>query len=228
MTSLIRPARRRNRRALASVAAALALGACSSSNSSDWEQAYKAVRAALDSSASAITLQQASAVPYATMGLRVDGGPEQMIVLAGGQNGPLLWTSAARIALETENGRVVRTSGLPFNLGSTVFSSPDPLRDIASTRTAANYRRTIDLPDQNAYSITLNCTMQAVGPETIKILGQDIPTLRVDETCRSPRLDWEFTNTFWLGQASGFVWRSHQFIHPKLGPVDTEILRPPG
>jgi len=218
---------RRTRAAVASLAA-LVLCACSSSNATDWEQAYNALRTAFDSNASAITLEQATAVPYASMGLRVDGGPEQLVVLAGGQNGPLLWTSSARIALETENGRIVRTSGFPFNLGSTVLPSSDPLTTVATTRTAESYRLLIDLPDQNAYSITLNCTMQATGPETIRILGHDIPTIRVNETCHSARLDWQFTNSFWLGQSSGFVWRSHQFVHPKLGPIDTEILRPPG
>ena len=230
MTSPIRRARRKGKAAARLIPPALALWlcACSSNNSTDWEQAYKAVQAAFDSSASAVTLQQAAAVPYASMGVRIDGGPEQMVVLAGGQTGPLLWTSAARIALETQNGRIIRTSGLPSNLGTTTFSTPDPLATIEASPSPAEYRRTVDLPDQNIYSVALDCTMQAAGRETIKILGQDIPTLRVEEHCRSGRLDWDFTNEFWLGESSGFVWRSRQYIHPKLGAIDTEILRPPG
>ena len=228
MTSPIRPTKRLRACAGLSAFAALALLGCSSSNSMDWEQAYHALRTALDSDASAITLQQAAAVPYATMGVRIGGGPEQMVVLAGTEKNTLLWTSAARIALETRNGRIVSSSGFQYNLDTTTFRSDDRLPTITNTRLAVSTSRSVDFPDQNLYSVALDCDMSVMGEESISILGADIPAIRVEEHCHSSQLDWNFTNTFWLGRSSGFVWRSIQFIHPKLPAIDTEILRPSG
>lgn len=194
----------------------------------DWEQAYKAVRVAFDSNNKAITLEQASAISYATLGIRVGGGPEQIVVLAGNEQSTLLWTSAARIALETWNGRIVRSSGFAFNLSGTMFRGNDPLATIGSSGGSANSSRYVDLPELNVYSVALDCEMTAAGAESTTILGQSIPTIRVNEHCHSAKLDWDFDNVFWVGQSSGFVWKSRQFISPKLPPLDIEVLRPPG
>jgi hypothetical protein len=71
------------------------------------------------------------------------------------------------------------------------------------------------------------CQTVRKGRENIEILGKAIPTIRIEEACRADALDWSFVNTYWAGAQSGMVWQSVQHIHPQLGPITTEILRPP-
>lgn len=175
-----------------------------------------------------ITLKQAGAIPYASLGVRVDGGPEVLIVLVTDAPHSRLWTAAKAIALQTDDGRIVRTAGLAYNLSGVsgdlgaLVSPVDALRRRAGARTLL-----YDFADLHAYSVKTVCSVSPRGHENIQILGKAIPTERVEETCRADALNWSFTNIFWLGEKSGMVWQSVQHVHPRLGPISTEILRPP-
>jgi len=172
-----------------------------------------------------VTLEEAASVPYATMGIRLGGGPEAMIILAGDEGGQRLWTSRAGIAITTKDGRIVRTAGFEKNLGSYELRN-----DVLGADGARTMRWQADFPDLERYSVPITCQDRPAVDDTIVILGQDIHTRRIDESCSSNygRLDWSFKNTFWVDPSSGLVWRSIQHIHPRLDTLETEILRPPG
>lgn len=212
-------------RSAAMAAAVLTLSACSSEGNVGWRQIYDAAKMGFSADAGGITLQQASAIPYASIAVRVGDGPEQMLVLAADMQSGRLWTSSAHIALSTRGGRIVRTSGFAHNLSGSVggealsdFADPDAHpRDIP---------RQVDLRDLNLFSVVLQCRIQSRGRDPVTILGAQIKTHRVEETCRSERPDWSFTDIFWMDD-SGFVWKSVQHVHPDLDPVEIEILRPP-
>ena len=59
-----------------------------------------------------VTRDQAAAIPYASMGYRLDDGIRALLVLATDANGEQLWTSAAHVVIVTRDGRIVRTVGL--------------------------------------------------------------------------------------------------------------------
>ncbi|HEX3809396.1 MAG TPA: YjbF family lipoprotein [Rhizomicrobium sp.] len=199
-----------------------------SSDGGDWEQIYKVAKASWAGDSTAVTLQQASATPYASLGLRVGGGPETIVVLATDQNERLLWTSAAKIAIETENGRIVRSAGFPGDVNAVVFRGADPLALFAQgERHPQTTTRTMDFNDLDVFGVSVRCDMTDDGPETITILGTGIETNKLSETCQSDQLDWTFKNVFWMGK-SGLVWKSIQYIHPKSEPLTVELLRPPG
>ncbi len=52
--------------------------------------------------------------------------------------------------------------------------------------------------------------------------------MRVDESCRSRKPEWSFTDNYWVDLDNGRVWRARQHVHPKGGIIETEIFRPPG
>ena len=177
----------------------------------------------------AVTREQAAAVPYATMGYRLNGGQEVMIVLATYTNGDLLWTSATHIVLLTRDGRIIRTVGLPHDIsGVTPIIGNSLPAPAAVLKGAFTSTRSVDIPDIGSYSVPLSCEMMTMGRETIFILGQSITTLRADESCKSTMLNWSFRDTYWLDPTSGIVWRSVQHLTPKGDKIETEILRPPG
>lgn len=182
----------------------------------------------MDSGSSKVTLQQAAAIPYASLGVRVDGGSEFLIVLA--MDGPhsKLWTAGKVIALQTDDGRIVRTSGLAHNLSGVNGDLGVPVSPLDALKQKSGKRTLLyDFADLNAYSVKTVCQTSTLGHESISILGKAIPTIRVEESCRAAALNWSFVNTYWVGDKSGMVWKSIQYVHPRLGSISTEILRPP-
>lgn len=211
-------------RAACSFVAAFALAGCSVLGRGDVKSFYELSKKVWSGNSQRVTLEQAASVPYATMGIRLGNGPQAMIVLAGDSSGQRLWTSAAKIAITTKEGRIVRTAGLDHNLGGFILQ-----RDMRGKNSVGAVRWQADFPDLGLYSVPIACQDRLAGNDTIVILGSDIHTKRVEETCSSEgsSLEWTFENTYWLDPSSGLVWRSVQHVHPQLDAIETEILRPP-
>ena len=47
---------------------------------------------------------------------------------------------------------------------------------------------------------------------------------RVPETCSNGYRT--FANTYWADPATGFVWKSEQWVGPRLEPMTVEVVRP--
>ncbi|MEJ0044202.1 MAG: YjbF family lipoprotein [Rhizomicrobium sp.] len=170
-----------------------------------------------------VPLDAAAAVPYATLGIKIGDDPEQITVLAADNNGDRLWTSSARISLETRQGRIVATSGLEHNLSSyrsDAAFNPD-------WHSARHLTWIADFADLGLYGVTIHCEDVPAGEDRIEILGQPFDTDRVDENCRSEQLHWSFANTYWVSRSTNRVWRSIQHVHPKGDELQIEFLRPP-
>jgi hypothetical protein len=207
--------------------AVFSLAACGAFAGGDYDLLFKAIKQSWNGNSTDITLEQAGAVPFATMGVRLGSSEQAMIVLAGDTHGQQLWASGANIALTTWNGRILHAVWVKRDLGSwTVDTSAQTPSEAFPAR---QLRWQADFPDLNLYAVQIVCDDQLQGPETIVILGASIPVRRVNEDCasESSRLDWTFHNTFWIDSRTNFVWKSVQYVHPKVDPIETEILRPP-
>jgi hypothetical protein len=159
----------------------------------------------------------------------VDGGNQGMLILATDTGGEQLWTSPAHVVIVTRDGRIVRTLGLGHDLsGLTARDQSVPLAPARAIATPFASTRLEDFPELGMYGVLVSCRANMVGRQSIKILGQAIPTIRVDEACQSRNPDWSFTDSYWVDGDNGLVWRSRQHVHPKGGVVETEIFRPPG
>jgi hypothetical protein len=206
--------------------ALLFLAACSSSGSTDYAQYWEMMKQSFGTSR--ITLQQASDIPYASMGWRLNGGPQNIIVLASDNNREQMWTSAARIVLVTKDGRIKRTVGLPHDVTAVVPVGGGDLQSPSVTlKMPSQQQYTADFPDAGIYGARIACRSVSKGARAITILEQRIPTVRIEENCSSTSLRWSFTNVYWTDPQTGFVWRSRQTIHPGGDTLETEIFRPP-
>ena len=213
-------------RALPALGAMCLLGGCTPSLGTGDFGALIGIAKYAWSGSQKVTLEEAASVPYASMGIRIGDASENMIILASESNGQRLWTSSARVAISTkDDGRIVRTAGLTYNLGG--YEAKGSTQSENGLRVV---RWQADFPDLGLYSVSITCKDQQAGDETINILGKDIHTQRVNESCTSAggNLDWSFENVYWIDGSSGLVWRSIQHVHPKLAAVESEILRPPG
>jgi hypothetical protein len=211
-------------RAALVLAAVILLGGCNSLGNGDVSSLYAIARSQWNGNDQKVTLEEAASVPYASMGIRLGDGPQNMVILAGDAGGQRLWTSSAKVAITTKDGRIVRTAGLGHDLGG-YESRGDSLGENGTHIV----RWQADFPDLNLYSVSITCRDRQTGNETIVILGKDIDTRRIGESCTTldSRLDWSFENTYWVDPTGGLVWRSVQHVNPKLDAIETEILRPP-
>lgn len=209
----------------------LLLAGCSSSGSGDFAQYFQIVKQSIDGTLgkSGVPLSRAAAIPYASMGWRLNDGGQNIIVLATENGSELLWTSAAHVVILTQDGRIRRTVGLPQNLSALAPGASTSLAAPAQALTAPYTQQIVaDFSDIGQFGVFITCRGTAVGAEAIKILGKTLSTRRVEERCDSPSLHWTFVNSYWLDPQTGFTWRSRQHIHPKEAVINTEVFRPPG
>ena len=218
-----------SRRTLVVAGAVVPLAGCDLPPGIDFDSVKNslAVSSGLES-APGITLEQAGQIPYASLGYRIGNSAEYIVVLAATTAEGLIWTSADHRALVTADGRVTRTAGFDWNLANTSFAQSDPVSTgLQRMTTNVSVTRTLDLRDINRFGVAVQSIFTPVRKTTIAILGTNLNVLEVNEDCRCSDMDWNFTNVFWADIDSGFVWKSVQTIHPNLGPLSIEVLRPP-
>jgi hypothetical protein len=218
------------RPALLVLAAAL-LSGCSSSSGDTYRQYGQILGQAFRSTFSRTDVPRATvaAIPYASMGYRIDNGDQAVLVLATDNGGNQIWTSSTHVVIQTNAGRITRTVGLPHDLAGTVPQRGQELSPIAGALQAPFQSvRLEDFPDAGAYGVTVSCSAAARRQERIAVLGQGMITTRIDEACQTGSLNWRFVDSFWLDPKTGFVWRSLQHLSPEGEAVETQIFRPPG
>lgn len=173
-----------------------------------------------------VQLEQAAKIPFASMGYRVNGGNQNILILATEVSGDLLWTSPEKVVVVTRAGRIIQTVGLGGDLGRTTPSIERVLLPPESAiESSFNSTRLYDFPDRGLYGIAVACHARVVGDANIIILGRIIPTIEIGEDCVSTDLTWNFTDTFWVGKQTGRVLRARQHIHPSGKKIEVEVLR---
>jgi len=160
---------------------------------SDIERVGKFVIGTLNESGEKITRERAAAVPFASMGLSLGSNPEILLVLGTTAGSELDWFAGESIFLRTRQGHVIRTAGLPYNMGG--------LRSITSNVAMAGGTegavQLIDFPDLGVYGAPMQCAGRSTNDETVEILGASIPTRHTVEHCEVSSMRWRFDNDFW-------------------------------
>jgi len=179
-----------------------------------------------------VTQGEVDATPAPSLGVRLGDGPERLAVLVSDAPHLRLWAAGKAFALQTDGGRILRSSGFSANLSGVsgengaAASLRDERANAAQTKAARQRTLFYDFADLDAYSVRTVCALSEDGRQTIHILGKPITTRHITERCRADLLGWSFTNSYWVGE-TGFVWKSVQNIHPRLAPLTLEVLRPP-
>lgn len=162
------------------------------------------------------------------MSAKMGRGSRSLIVL-GRVDGPYLhWISADRTVLVTLKGRLVQTAGMPFNLRHTELLAADPLLvDQPGASDGEAFKRLVDLTPPDRYGVVITSTLEHLGPQEIEIAELRFQTDVYQESCRAQGFDWSFKNLYWVGRGNRRIWKSLQHFHPKLPPVQLELLKPP-
>lgn len=212
-------------RLLATLPLFCALAACGSGSNSDTLRVAELIYGQLTATfaENSVPRERVAAIPYATIGVRLGGGPEALLVLTNISGNDLQFLGGTAISVTMRNGRIIRVVGLEHNLDG--FQGPIPDKAGVSVGQGA-YHYIYDLADRNAYGVFVRCTQSDTGAEAIEIIGVHHNTRHIVERCEAPQVDWTFENEFWADAATGYVWRSTQSINPKLSPLTIQVLRP--
>lgn len=129
-----------------------------------------------------------------------------------------MWRAPGGVVLETDDARVVATSGLRTTIMGTRFDGPDPLQSPAAlVERSAEARRLVDLsgeardPASMRFGIAFDCFLRAAPSEEPGIL-------LVEERCRASGLS-SVVNLFWAEEQSGRIIQAEQWVGTGLPPM---------
>lgn len=130
-----------------------------------------------------------------------------------GQGEVVVWSTEQGQHIILRNGILIGTRGLGGDLSSADVSLTS---ESIANRSESNGLRTLYVRDDNNANIPIEmrCSISKVGPETIVIVGKQLDTLRMQETCTDENLT--VTNDYWAN-TDGTISKSRQWAGPRLG-----------
>ena len=81
-----------------------------------------------------------------------------------------------------------------------------------SQSTVKRYRRSLGLEKR--------------GKEVVKVFKKDMELILVEERIENQYIGWKETNKYWVDDTN-FVWKSEQFISPRLPKFIIEVTKKP-
>lgn len=156
----------------------------------------------------------------------IDGSPDAFFV-AFAQNGPrVTYMTPSRQSLTFDGMALASTHGLGVDLaGYKSDRAADPLITRRPLREwPAQITRIYRYHDAlgGMFSRTFECALRWIGPEKVEIFEYSYDLIQVEEICRSPQRST--INRYWVDEATGFVWKSRQYISPERGGLDIKVL----
>lgn len=168
------------------------------------------------------------AIALPVIAIRRGDGPRAFVQAEAVNRGAwVTYRDTARRGLTLRGGAISATDNFGIDLVGIAVGTDDPLvtpvppdawpSDL--TRAYRFVRRT--LPDQ---SFTFRCTLAQLGLAEVEIVERRYQTVEIAETCTNGTI--RFENRHWVDPATGFVWKSTQWIGPRLSPVTFEVVNP--
>ncbi len=161
-------------------------------------------------------------IPYASSLVKIGKGPYALMILESSENNRHTWVSADGVYLVTYKGRIIKTAGLQNNL--TQLSMPKISWSSVDKPQKFTYYLSYDEPYLRDLKIEVEVTNQ--GQTLTKLFNREVKLNLVKEKFRNRYIGWEVENSYWVDD-KGFVWKSKQFISPKLPSFEVEITKKP-
>ncbi len=147
-------------------------------------------------------------------------------------DGRVTFSTQAQQQITLQGTRITGTRGLGYDLLAHQTEGRDPLvtptpPDSWPTRITRVYT----LPGGDSpegRQLVFDCTITREGPASLTIVERAHRGIQFSETCKGtgPETGQEIENLYLADARTGFVWRSIQWIGPRMGNVDLEIIEP--
>ncbi|MER2510458.1 YjbF family lipoprotein [Amaricoccus sp.] len=146
---------------------------------------------------------------------------------ASNNGGYVTYASSLRQTLTLRGSQVTASRGLGWDLLSATSSQPDPLtRAIPPGQWPRQVTRSYEFPSITPAGqiLSFTCRFEFGDVTEMVILDQRHRGVQVSETCAGPT--GSFENLHFADVSTGFVWRTLQWLGPRQGLVDIEIVLP--
>lgn len=160
---------------------------------------------------------------------RLESDPTPTLMYAASANGGYVTYVSPLRQEVTLHGRaqITGTRGLGTDLVSAWSSAPDPLaQPIPVSRWPSRVKRVYELPGEGPQGLvqTFDCAFERGEPAEMTILQIRYTGVQISETCVGA--NGTFENLHFVDPASGAIWRSLQWVGPKMELLDLQILEP--
>ncbi|WP_279050505.1 YjbF family lipoprotein [Cedecea davisae] len=170
-----------------------------------------------------LTDDEIAGMRYASQYMSINNGPQLFVVLAYNENDQQKWVTQDRAVIVTQNGRIVKTSGLGDNLTETTNLGHDPLAKVKQITEGAGWTRQIAWTEhQQVRYATASSTFSYDGTDTIKV-GSSVTKVRVLEE-EVTALGKSWTNRYWVDD-DGQIRKSKQYLGPGYWPITTLLVK---
>jgi hypothetical protein len=174
-----------------------------------------------------LTKAELSQIPYATSYVRINDGAQILMVLAFAEMNPdtgieqLKWVSSDHVMIVTENGRIVKTLGLPaLNLAG--IDNSIRQHSISEDGSWSGF---YDWQENNRYGV------QAIGSVTIgdtdyyasPLIESNVVV--ANETVAFPQLNQTIVNQYWVDSDHN-VLKTLQYIGPQMNKIEISVAKP--
>ena len=130
-----------------------------------------------------------------------------------------------KIKLHEEKGRIIRSIGLPNDLHSIERPKLDFKMIIDKGYVSYIAYYSFRNPEMNNLRVEVKSTV--IGPESVDIFGFKKELILIEERMYSPLIHWSAKNKFWYDPENDYVWKSKQYLTPKLPAIDIEVTKKP-
>ena len=164
-------------------------------------------------------------IPYASSILKIGKGAPALIILESKEEEQETWVSSDGIYLVFKEGRIVKTSGffnnlINFKSVETNFAS---LMDTNESESLIYY---YSYDDPELIDMRVQASRRFVAKEKVQLMDREEELNLIEEQIVNDYIGWEVTNKFWIDDDM-FVWKSEQYISPKLPKFSIEVTKKP-
>ena len=164
-------------------------------------------------------------IPYASSILKIGKGASGLIILESKEEEQETWVSSDGVYLVFQEGRIVKTSGffnnlINFKSVETNFAS---LMDTNESEPLVYY---YSYDDPELIDMRVQASRRFVAKEKVQLIDREEELNLIEEQIVNHYIGWEVTNKFWIDDDM-FVWKSEQYISPKLPKFYTEVTKKP-
>lgn len=176
----------------------------------------------------ALSKEEVSELPYASMYVRINQGPQLFMVLAYAETNPvtgnsqLKWFSSDKAMITTENGRIVKTNRLP---GANLVGLSSSTQLALPTSETIAWQAEYDWQPGYHFAQRAQVESYPVGTGVTKSLLWEKQTRHIKEVVTFNHSQQVMENNYWIDER-GSVVKSHQQLIPHLLEVEFEVLKP--
>tara|TARA_Y100001958_G_scaffold158717_1_gene157483 strand:+ start:2247 stop:2894 length:648 start_codon:yes stop_codon:yes gene_type:complete len=160
-------------------------------------------------------------IPYASSYIKIGKGPKALMILESKNVSDFTWVTADGVYLVTRFGRIIQTKGLYNNLSSSVHQTNS--FDYKNSEKRTIYYSYDNPPLAN---LKLESIYSIRGKQIIELFDRDKELTLVEEVITNNYLGWKAINKYWIDE-NNFVWKSEQYISPKLPKIVIEVTKKP-